>query len=438
MESKMLILPASLSSISKALIENQKDLKDYINEVCDHIDICEPFLKALVPEEKRRERLLKESEKLLKRYPDPEGRPLLFGIPAGIKDIIHVEGFYTKAGSQLNPELLQGFEASCVKKLRDAGALILGKTVTTEFAYFEPGSTKNPHNLEHTPGGSSSGSAATVASGICPLALGTQTVGSIIRPAAYCGIVGFKPSYNRIPTDGLVQFSKSADHVGLFTQDVIGMTLASSLLLENWELILDYNQNYPILGVPDGPYLEQASPEILEIFEKRLSYLEKNGCRLCRIKTFEDIEEINALHNKLIAAEVAVVHKEWFYDNQELYRPKTKEIILKGMSVKQGELEKARRHQSILRNKLEELMSDFNLDLWVSPSTTTLAPQGINYTGDPSMNLPWTNAGLPAINLPAGISKDGLPVGIQFVSRFMDDEKLLVHAGDLNMLLARF
>lgn len=433
----MHISPAPLSSISKTLIENQKALKDYINEVCDRINICEPFIKALIPEKTRRERLLNEADNLLAKYPDTKDRPLLFGIPVGIKDIIHVDGFSTKAGSKLNPELFQGPEASCVKMLRNAGALILGKTVTTEFAYFEPGPTRNPHNLEHTPGGSSSGSAAAVASGICPLALGTQTVGSIIRPAAYCGIVGFKPSYNRISTDGLVLFSESADHIGLFTQDVSGMILVSSLLLENWKLTLAYNLDNVVLGVPDGPYLEQASPKVLEIFEKRLTYLEELGCELRRIGTFENISEINAMHNKLIAAEAAAVHNEWFHDNQELYRPKTKKIILEGMAVKQKELEEARKHQRILRTELEKLMHEYNIDLWISPSTTTLAPKGINYTGDPSMNLPWTNAGLPAINLPAGTSEDGLPVGIQFISRFMDDEKLLVLAKDLNMLLAR-
>ncbi len=141
-------------------------------------------------------------------------RPPLFGIPIGIKDIFHVNGFSTHAGSRLPPKQLMGEEAKCVSDLKKAGALILGKTVTTEFAYFEPGPTMNPHNPNHTPGGSSSGSAAAVAAGLCPLALGSQTIGSIIRPASFCGVVGYKPSYDRISRDGVIPVSPSLDHIG--------------------------------------------------------------------------------------------------------------------------------------------------------------------------------------------------------------------------------
>jgi len=153
----------------------------------------------------------------------------------GIKDIFHVDGFVTRAGTRVPPERFAGPEAASVALLREAGALIAGKTVTTEFAYFEPGPTRNPHNPAHTPGGSSSGSAAAVAAGLCQLALGTQTIGSVIRPAAFCGVVGFKPSFGRIPTSGLVYFSRTIDHVGLFTQDLDGMELAASVLCRDWQ-----------------------------------------------------------------------------------------------------------------------------------------------------------------------------------------------------------
>src|SRR5690606_13419755 len=143
------------------------------------------------------------------RVPARKRYPPLYGALVGVKDVFHVDGFVTRAGSKLPPELFAGPEAVCVKRLREAGALIAGKTVTTEFAFFEPGPTRNPHNVAHTPGGSSSGSAAAVAAGMCNLALGTQTIGSVIRPAAYCGIIGFKPSLNRIPTEGLVYFSRT-------------------------------------------------------------------------------------------------------------------------------------------------------------------------------------------------------------------------------------
>src|SRR5690606_3462350 len=153
-----------------------------------------------------------------------------------------------------------GSEAESVRLLRAAGALVLGKTVTAEFAYSEPGPTRNPRNLAHTPGGSSSGSAAAVASGFCPLALGTQTIGSVIRPAAYCGIIGFKPGYGRISTSGVLPVSRSLDHVGIFTQDIAGVALAASILCQTWDASPTVSaKTLPTLGVPTGAYLEQAT-----------------------------------------------------------------------------------------------------------------------------------------------------------------------------------
>ena len=164
-----------------------------------------------------------------------------------------------------------------MRRLRDAGALIAGKTVTTEFAYFEPGPTRNPHNLSHTPGGSSSGSAAAVAAGMVPLALGTQTIGSVIRPAAFCGVVGFKPTLQRIPTAGVLYFSRTLDQIGLFTQDVAGMEAAASVLCEEWEDVRLSEDDIPVLGVADGPYLRQASQEALAAFKQQLQRLEETG-----------------------------------------------------------------------------------------------------------------------------------------------------------------
>ena len=168
----------------------------------------------------------------------------------GVKDIIRVDGFPTRAGSRLPPHLFAGPQAACVTALRRAGALVLGKTVTTEFAGFEPGPTANPHRPGHTPGGSSSGSAAAVAAGYCPLALGTQTIGSVIRPAAFCGIVGFKPSLGRIATAGLVDFSPAVDTVGIFTQDLAGMGSVAAVLCGEWRRRTEADK--PVLGVPLG------------------------------------------------------------------------------------------------------------------------------------------------------------------------------------------
>src|SRR5512138_2873266 len=171
----------------QALRVGELELPEYLAQVEAWFDEREPSVLAFIPEEHRFERLQREAEALIARFPDSEKRPPLFGMLAGVKDNFHVDGFITQAGSRLPWTELQGAEAESITRLKHAGGLILGKTFTTEFAYFAPGPTRNPHHPEHTPGGSSSGSAAAVAAGMLPLALGTQTAGSIIRPAAYCG-----------------------------------------------------------------------------------------------------------------------------------------------------------------------------------------------------------------------------------------------------------
>ncbi|MFH0866019.1 MAG: amidase [Bacteroidota bacterium] len=417
----------NLSEIAANLRNGSMDLFVFINYLCDRIDDVEPEILSLLPEEYRRKRLLKEAKQLLEKYPDKKNRPLFFGIPIGVKDIFRADGFQTRCGSSLPAELFEGKEASCVTRLKNAGAIILGKTVTTEFAYFEPGPTKNPNNINYTPGGSSSGSAAAVAAGFAPFAFGTQTIGSVIRPAAYCGIIGFKPSYGRIATDGVIPFSESADHIGFFTQDIEGCILASSILCERWNTATagEYHKESIVIGVPEGKYLEQASPEILVAFEKQIKILEGIGISVKRINTFENIDEINRIHRLMVAAEMTEVHKNWFEKYSSLYCSHSKEIIETGMKVNEQELESARNGRFQLRQELESLKNISNIDLWISPATLTLPPEGIKSTGSPLMNLPWTYAGFPAITVPAGKMKNNLPVGLQFCGSFNEDEKLL-------------
>ena len=401
-------------------------MKSFINNICDRIDKVEPEILSLIPEENRRNRLLKDAKLLIAKFPDKNKRPPFFGIPIGVKDIFRADGFETHCGSNLPAKLFEGVEAVCVTKLKEQGALILGKTVTTEFAYFEPGPTKNPSNTAHTPGGSSSGSAAAVAAGITPFAFGTQTIGSVLRPAAYCGVIGFKPSYGRIPTDGVIPFSQSADHIGFFTQDIDGCILASSVLCSNWKSSAVNKTSRPlIIGVPEGKYLEQASGDIIAEFNKQLKMLENKGILLKKIKLFNNIDEINRLHRLMIAAEMANVHKEWYANYESLYRPHTKQIIEEGKLVHPEELTKAKDGRFILRKKIETLAKDSGIDCWLSPSTLTFPPKGLESTGSPLMNLPWTYAGLPSIGIPTGKNKDNLPFGMQFTGYYNQDEALL-------------
>ncbi len=397
------MFPASLVETSAELQTGALDLLTYINQLCDLIDASEPHIQALLPEEGRRARLLHEAQELHMHFPDPASRPPLFGIPVAIKDIFRVDGFPTHAGSQLPIELFIGPESDCVHILRLAGALILGKAITTEFAYFEPGPTRNPRNLDYSPGGSSSGSAAAVAAGFCPLAIGTQTIGSTIRPAAFCGVVGFKSSYERIPMRGGILCSETFDHVGIFTSDVADMQLAASQLCQNWRKIEQHISDLPVLGVPEGPYLEQASAEGLAAFEHQLERLEHAGYTVRRVKALEEIETINQQHSRLVFAEMAQVHSEWFTHFESLYRPRTALAIREGREVSTEELSALRASPPKLRTELQTLMAQAGIDLWVCPSAPGPAPKGISSTGSPLMNLPWTHAGMPAISLPAGL-----------------------------------
>lgn len=424
----MLLNDAPLAETVARLRAGALDLHDAIDQRCDLIETVDPQVQAFLPEEGRRRRLHAEAAALLARYPIPAGRPPLFGALFGVKDIFHVDGFVTQAGSTVPPALFAGPEAEAVRLLRAAGALVVGKTVTTEFAYFEPGPTRNPHNLAHTPGGSSSGSAAAVAAGLSPLALGTQTIGSVLRPAAFCGIAGFKPSLGRIPTAGLVYFSRTIDHVGLFTQDLEGMVLAASVLCQEWRAVEVGEDELPILGVPDGPYLRQASASALAAFRGQLARLEAAGYTLWHVPTLLDIADLNQLHRRMVFAEFAREHKERYRQYRDRYRPRTAEIIDAGRKVSDGELADLRGNCLLLRDQLEKQMEQAGIDLWVCPAAPGPAPEGLQATGDPNMNLPWTHAGLPALTLPAG-AVDGLPVGLQLVAETDEDELLLAWGG---------
>jgi Asp-tRNA(Asn)/Glu-tRNA(Gln) amidotransferase A subunit family amidase len=401
-----------------------KDLYRILDQIEARFLASEPELRCFIPEPGRFARLREEAAEILALYPEPEKRPALFGVFVGVKDIFRVEGFATQAGSRLPPELFQGREAKSVSKLKKAGALILGKTVTTEFAYFEPGSTRNPHNSEHTPGGSSSGSAAAVSAGLCSLALGTQTIGSIIRPAAFCGVVGLKPSYDRISREGVIPLSPSLDHVGCFAPDVTGVKLAASQLYDDWRTDTSA-ANRPTLGIPEGPYLNKTTKEGAAHFENTWRLLEKAGFNLRHVEALHNFSEIYARHNLVLAAEAARVHSEWFEQHAHLYAPKTAELIRCGQMISSSELASALEGRAQLRAELTRLMDEHEIDLWVSPPAPGPAPRGLGSTGDPVMNLPWTHAGLPTLHLPARKNQAGLPTGIQLTGRWYADEALL-------------
>jgi Asp-tRNA(Asn)/Glu-tRNA(Gln) amidotransferase A subunit family amidase len=395
----------------------------------------EPRIHAFVEEPGRAERVEDDARALETRFPAARGRPALFGVLLGVKDVFRVDGLPTRAGSRLPAELFAGEEAASVTALRNAGALVAGKTVSTEFAYFAPGPTRNPAALEHTPGGSSSGSAAAVAAGLCDLALGTQTIGSIGRPAAFCGVVGFKPSYDRIPRDGVVPLAPSLDHVGLFARSVATIARAARQVVYGWRSGAMVSRR-PRLGVPRGAYLEHLSPVGRAHFEQTLGRLGSIGWGVSRVEAMPDFDEIAARHRLLVAAEAAAVHAEWFERFGELYAPQTAELIRRGRSAAPEAVAAARDGRERLRGELHRLMDRNRIDLWLSPPATGPAPRGLDSTGDPILNLPWTHAGLPTVVLPAGWSVDGLPMGLQVAARFGSDEELLAGGSEIASHLA--
>lgn len=409
-------------------------VRDYLKQLKKRFNEREPYLKAFLADSSDRfERIGHELTLLECQFQEPDFRPSLYGIPFGVKDIFHVEGFLTHAGSQLPPEALGGTEAASVTTLKSAGALVLGKTVTTEFAYFAPGPTRNPHRLDHTPGGSSSGSAAAVAAGLCPLSLGTQTIGSILRPASFCGVVGFKPTYGRISMGGVIPLAPSVDHIGFFTTDVESAAIVASILCGGWNEGLTSPR--PILGVPEGPYLNKTDEAAMTHFRWTCRSLSEAGLQIRSVEMFEDLEHIIQRHNTLVAAEAAQVHREWYGIYSSLYNERTAELIRKGQQVEPDVLQICRASREKLRGKIMTIMDKYGLSAWLAPAAVEAAPVGLEDTGDPVMNLSWTHAGLPAISLPSGVNSKGLPIGLQVVGRWMADEALIDLAQQIEQLI---
>lgn len=421
-----------------ALRSGELDLLAYVDQALARVEAQESQLQALVPEPDRAARLRQQARDLQARYPDPADRPPLYGVLLGVKDIFRTDGFPTRAGSSVPPEALAGAEASSVRRLRAAGALVLGKTVTAEFAFADPGPTRNPHNLAHTPGGSSSGSAAGVAAGYFPLATGTQTIGSVIRPASYCGVVGFKPSFGRIATDGVLPVSTALDHVGLFTQDVPGLELAASLLVDGWQsLPANADPALPILAVPTGAYLDLAEPEARAVFEAQIALLEAAGYTVKRVPILEDMAAIADQTRRLMAFEMAQAHADLYPRFGDLYRPRTLSLVQQGQAVTDEQHAADLIMQREARATLLAAMSDRGIDLWIAPGATSAAPEGIASTGDSALNLIWTLTGLPTVALPTSSrSTAGLPYGVQISGAFLNDERVIRWGAALTPLLS--
>jgi Asp-tRNA(Asn)/Glu-tRNA(Gln) amidotransferase A subunit family amidase len=330
--------------------------------------------------------------------------------------------------------VLSGPEATVVRRVREAGALIAGKTVTAEFAMTEPGPTRNPRDLRHTPGGSSSGSAAAVAARMVPLALGTQTLGSVIRPAAYCGVAGYRPSYGRIPTDGVLPYAPSLDVVGCLAADVAGLAQLAAVICDSWRAATA--AHLPALGIPVGPYLARASADALAAFSAQTTALAAAGYPAREVPVLDDMATVEQLVFVLTRYEAAATHAEWFDRYGSLYRPATAAAIRAGRAIGPAQHEAAQAGQAELASRLAGVTERSGVDIWVTPAAPGPAPAGIASTGDPVMSTPWSLAGCPAVSIPAG-TVHGLPVGLQCVGAAGADEQLLSWTADIAAVLNR-
>jgi Asp-tRNA(Asn)/Glu-tRNA(Gln) amidotransferase A subunit family amidase len=360
----------------------------------------------------------------------------LHGIPVGLKDIFFTAGLKTTMGSPIYADFVPAYDATSVRRLKEAGAIILGKAQTTEFAALAPSPTRNPWNLEHTPGGSSSGSAAAVAAAMCPGALGSQTYGSTIRPAAYCGCVGFKPTYGRISAFGVFALAWSLDHVGLFARTVTDIALLLHVLAGDDPQdpacepmpVPDYvtalhAPKPPRLGLVREFFLERADAETRKHVERVAERLARAGARVEEVRMPTSFAGELEAHFTMLFAESAASHREIYAQHKDRYSPQMQDLIEKGLKVSGIEYVETRRHQQRFRYDLDALCK--MVDALLTPSTPAPAPHGFATTGDPSFNGPASFSGLPSLGLPSGLNANGLPFGIQLMGSAFAEERLL-------------
>ncbi|WP_195892067.1 amidase family protein [Bacillus niameyensis] len=428
-EDKLFYGQISLIDTIIKISKNKDSLTQYFNDFYKRYSEIEPQIKAFIPEKGFKERIEIEATNLLEKCSDQDQRSIFLGIPFAVKDIIHVDGFQTCAGSKLPPNVLTKNEGSFIKKVRSMGGVIAGKTVTEEFAYHSVIPTRNPHNIKHTAGGSSAGSAASVAAGICPIAVGTQTLRSVIAPASFCGIVGFKPSYGRVPLDGFILLSPSFDTIGFFTKDIESLQFASSHLVPDWRCFK--SDKKPVLGVPNGIYMEFMFDDVKRAFEKQLIMLEKAGYIIRNVEMpWDDAFIAGDAMIRMVQGEMAQVHSNWFNQYEHLYGSSVKDAINHGQNVPQEELEQYRIGQKILRNDLKQATIINGIDLWISPAQGGVAPKGYEKTGWSGMTAIWSYAGLPTISIPA-IKINDMPLGFQCIGEYGKDEALLFWAKEI-------
>jgi aspartyl-tRNA(Asn)/glutamyl-tRNA(Gln) amidotransferase subunit A len=361
----------------------------------------------------------------------------LHGVPMGLKDIIHAAGLKTTAGARGFADSFPKEDASCVARLRAAGAVILGKLQTTEFAFSDPAVTRNPWHAARTPGGSSSGSAAAVAARMVLAALGSQTVGSVLRPAAFCGVVGLKPTYGRVSRRGVLPLSWSLDHVGVFARTVADAALVVSVMTGHdpgdpgsvsapppdlATVVAGATAHSPRLGLIGRPFLERATPEARNHLDGLARTLEARGARVEPVELPSIMAAVGPAVIAVSRAEVGAIHRDQHRRHADAYRPRIRGGIELGLSIPADVYLRAQRIRRQARLDLAPLFARY--DALIMPSALGPAPDRAT-TGDAAFNGPWTGLGVPAVSVPTGLAPDGLPLGTQLIGAPYDEARLL-------------
>jgi aspartyl-tRNA(Asn)/glutamyl-tRNA(Gln) amidotransferase subunit A len=393
---------------------------EYVESLFRVIDGIEDRLQAWVTID--RERVMEDARACEAEARAGELRGPLHGVPVGVKDIFYTKGLRTTMGATVFKDFVPDVDARAVIKLKEAGAIVMGKTVTTMFANLDPGPTRNPWNLEHTPGGSSSGSAAAVAARMCPAAIGSQTVGSVGRPAAFCGVASIVPAQERICLSKVFPLAWSLDHVGMFARSVADLEVMLDAMTES--PVERVSISKPVrVGVVRDFFYENATAEARILNDRLAGHLVEAGFQVEEAQLPGIFELQQPILKTILRAETAAIHERIFAESADEYGPKLRALIETGMLIDAGDYIRARRLRRKYQREMAKLFDRF--DVLMTPAAKGAAPRGTETTGDPVMNGPWTLTNFPTMTLPHALTTDGLPIGLQLTGPPMKEGMLL-------------
>lgn len=431
------IYELSAAELARQIREKKITTVEVAQSLFERMDALEPVLNAWVRVD--RETVVADAKQRQAELQSGAAIGPLHGVPIGIKDIYNIAGIPTTAGSKVYADYVPGETAATIDLLQKAGAIMLGKTVTTEFACLDPSHTKNPWNPRHTPGGSSSGSAVSVAARMCPIAMGSQTVGSVLRPASYNGITGLKPTYGRVSRRGVVPVSWSLDTVGWMGRTVEDMALLLQVMAGPDELdpvasqlpVDDYLSGLelaepPTIGLITPFFMEDSDAETQRRTRAVLEELKSNGASVAEVTLPASFNTAFQDQLLIMGVEAAAFHKPMYEKQAQDYRPKLREMLRLGLDTDAVTYTEALERR--LRFTADMKLLAKQADVLLTPSTPTAPLADLSNTGDTRFQGPWTSCGLPTITLPAGLAESGLPMGIQLIASPFEEARLLAVA----------